>query len=62
MKKALFSDTEVQAAVLEFETYMAPRIVPASGNNGDVKVYGENSNTRKPKPIIYDDEDVSGLL
>lgn len=62
MKKAQFNEVDIAAAVAEFETYMAPRIVPASGNNGDVKVYGENSNARKSKPIIYDDEDVSGLL
>lgn len=62
MKKAQFTESDIAAAVAEFEIYMAPRIVPASGNNGDVKVYGENSNTRKPKPIIYDDEDISGLL
>ena len=62
MKKAQFNEADIAAAVAEFEIYMAPRIVPASGNNGDVTVYGENSNARKSKPIIYDDEDVSGLL
>jgi len=62
MKKALFNDAEVAAAVEEFEVYMCPRFVPAGGRNGDIKVYGENPNTRKVKPIIYDDEDESGLL
>jgi hypothetical protein len=62
MKKALFNDAEVAAAVEEFEVYMCPRFVPAGGRNGDIKVYGENPNTRKSKPIIYDDEDQSGLL
>jgi hypothetical protein len=57
MKKALFNDAEVAAAVEEFEVYMAPRFVPAGGRNGDIKVYGENPNTRKVKPIIYDDEE-----
>jgi len=52
----------VAAAVEEFEVYMCPRFVPAGGRNGDIKVYGENPNTRKSKPIIYDDEDQSGLL
>ena len=62
MKKAQFTEADIAAAVAEFEIYMAPRIVPASGNNGDIKVYGENPNARKFKPIIFDDEDVSGLL
>lgn len=62
MKKAQFTEADIAAAVAEFEIYMAPRIVPAGGNNGDIKVYGENSNARKFKPIIFDDEDQSGLL
>jgi hypothetical protein len=56
-KKALFTSAEVAAAVAEFETYMAPRAYAAGGKNGDVIVYGENPNTRKVKPIIYDDEE-----
>jgi hypothetical protein len=64
MKKAQFNSAEVAAAVEEFEVYMAPRFVPAGGRNGDVKVYGENPNARKVKPIIYDDEGEfdSGIL
>ena len=62
MKKAQFNSAEVAAAVEEFETYMCPRFVPAGGRNGDIKVYGENPNAHKSKPIIYDDEDESGLL
>jgi hypothetical protein len=65
MSKARFSAAEVAAAVEEFETYMAPKIVEIAGRNGDVKVYGENSNERKAKPILIDSEepeDLSGLL
>ena len=62
MTKARFSNAEVAAAVEEFEVYMCPRFVQASGRNGDIKVYGENPNAHKSKPIIYDDEDQSGLL
>ena len=62
MKKAQFTEADIAAAVAEFEIYMAPRIVAAGGNNGDIKVYGENSNARKFKPIIFDDEDQSGIL
>ena len=64
MKKALFNDAQVAEAVQEFEIYMAPRLVPAGGKNGDVKVYGENPNTRKPPKInVHDeDEDINGLL
>ena len=64
MKKALFSEAEVAEAVQEFEVYMAPRTVVAGGRNGDIKVYGENPNTRKPPKINpYDeDEEINGLL
>jgi hypothetical protein len=64
MKKALFSEAEVAEAVQEFEVYMAPRLVVAGGRNGDVKVYGENPNARKPPVInVYDEnEDINGLL
>lgn len=63
MKKAQFSNDEVATAAAEFQTYMAPRVVEAGGKNGPVTVYGENSNTRKPKLMIFDDEeDDSGLL
>ena len=64
MKKALFNDAEVTAAVEEFSTYMAPRTMQAGGKNGDVTVYGENANARKP-PVINqyaEDEEISGLL
>lgn len=50
-------------AAAEFQTYMAPRVVETGGKNGPVTVYGENLNTRKPKLMIFDDEeDNSGLL
>lgn len=64
MKKALFNDAEVAAAVEEFSTYMAPRTMQAGGKNGDVTVYGENANARKP-PVINqyaEEEEISGLL
>ena len=44
--------------------YMAPRTMQAGGKNGDVTVYGENANARKP-PVINqyaEDEEISGLL
>lgn len=64
MKKALFSEAEIAEAVQEFEVYMAPRTVVAGGKNGDVKVYGENPNARKPPPIntYAEEEEISGLL
>ena len=62
MKKAQFSNAEVAAAVEEFEVYMCPRFVQAGGRNGDIKVYGENPNARKFNPIIYEEEEQSGLL
>lgn len=64
MKKALFNDAEVAAAVEEFSTYMAPRTMQAGGKNGDVTVYGENPNKRKPPPINLskEEEEISGLL
>ena len=62
MSKAKFSAADVAAAVEEFETYIAPRFVPAGGRNGDIKVYGENPNERKAKPIIYDEDDERGIL
>ncbi len=64
MKKALFSEAEIAEAVQEFEVYMAPRTVVAGGKNGDVTLYGENPNTRKP-PVINtytEEEEISGLL
>jgi hypothetical protein len=64
MKKALFSDAEAVAAADEFSTYMAARTVVAGGKNGDVTLYGENPNTRKP-PVINtytEEEEISGLL
>ena len=62
MSKAKFSATDIEAAVAEFTTYMAPKIIAAGGKNGNVTVYGENPNERKAKPIIYDDEEDDGLL
>ena len=64
MKKALFNDAEVAAAVEEFSTYMAPRTMQAGGKNGDVTVYGENPNKRKPPPVNLskEEEEISGLL
>ena len=64
MKKAQFSDAEAVAAADEFSTYMAARTVVAGGKNGDVTLYGENPNVRKP-PVINvndEDEDINGLL
>jgi len=64
VKRALFNDAEVAAAVEEFSTYMAPRTMQAGGKNGDVTVYGENANARKP-PVINlskEEEEISGLL
>lgn len=64
MKKALFSDAEAVAAADEFSTYMAARTVVAGGKNGDVTLYGENPNVRKP-PVINtytEEEEISGLL
>ena len=65
MSKAQFSSAEVAAAVEEFETYMAPKLIEINGRNGNVKVYGENPNARKPKIDPFPDteeEDLSGLL
>jgi hypothetical protein len=64
VKKALFNDAEVAAAVEEFSTYMAPRTMQAGGKNGDVTVYGENPNKRKPPAINLskEEEEISGLL
>jgi hypothetical protein len=64
MKKALFTDAEAVAAADEFSTYMAPRTVVAGGKNGDVTLYGENPNVRKPPKINIEDEeeDINGLL
>jgi hypothetical protein len=64
MKKAQFSDAEAVAAANEFSTYMAPRTVMAGGKNGDVTLYGENPNVRKPPKINIEDEeeDINGLL
>lgn len=63
-KIAQFTADEVAEAVAEFSTYMAPRSVVAGGKNGDVTVYGENPNTRKPPKINIadEDEDINGLL
>jgi hypothetical protein len=63
-KIAQFTAEAVAEAVEEFSTYMAPRSVVAGGKNGDVTVYGENPNARKP-PIINianEDEEINGLL
>jgi hypothetical protein len=64
MKKALFTDAEAVAAADEFSTYMAARTVVAGGKNGDVTLYGENPNVRKPPKINIEDEeeDINGLL
>jgi|688.fasta_scaffold69964_4 hypothetical protein len=64
MKKALFTDAEAIAAADEFTQYMAPRTVVAGGKNGDVTLYGENPNTRKPPAVnIHDEEEeINGLL
>lgn len=56
MKKALFTDAEAMAAADEFTQYMAPRTVVAGGKNGDVTLYGENPNTRKPPAVNIHDE------
>jgi len=63
-KVAQFTAEDVAKAVAEFSTYVAPREVVAGGKNGDVTVYGENPNTRKPPRINVDDEneEIHGLL
>ena len=64
MIKAQFSNTDVAQAVAEFSTYMSPREVAAGGRNGNVTVYGENSNPHKPPKINIADEneEIDGLL
>lgn len=63
-KVARFTAEDVAQAVAEFSTYMAPREVAAGGKNGDVTVYGENPNTRKPPKIniAIENEEIHGLL
>ena len=63
-KVAQFTAEDVAEAVAEFQTYMSPREVAAGGKNGDVTVYGENPNVRKPPKINVDDEneEINGLL
>lgn len=62
MKKAQFTEAEVQYAVDEFSQYMSPRTVEVSGMNGSVTVYGENANTYKPTLAKLYDEDENGIL
>jgi len=64
MKKAQFNSDDLAEAIAEFSTYMAPCVVSAGGKNGDVTVYGENSNPRKPPKINIADEneEIDGLL
>ncbi len=64
MKRALFNDAKVAEALAEFQSYMHARTVVIGGRNGDVTVYGENPNKRKPPPINLskEDEEISGLL
>ena len=63
-KVAQFTADDVAQAVAEFSTYMAPCVVSAGGKNGDVIVYGENRNIRKPPKIniAIEDEEIHGLL
>ena len=62
MKRAQFTNAEVAAAADEFQTYMAPRTVEASGKNGSVTVYGENPNTYKPALATIDNGEENGIL
>jgi len=64
MKKAQFNSDDLAEAIAEFSTYMSPREVAAGGRNGNVTVYGENSNPRKPPKINIADEneEIDGLL
>lgn len=64
MKKAQFDDAEVAEALAEFQSCMHARTVVIGGRNGDVTVYGENPNKRKPPPVNLskEDEEISGLL
>jgi len=63
-KVAQFTADEVAEVVAEFSTYMAPREVYAGGKHGNVTVYGENPNARKPPKIniAIEDEEIDGLL
>jgi len=62
MKKAVFTEAELQSAVDEFTQCMSPRTVEAGGKNGAITVYGENTNTYKPAIAKLYNEDENGIL
>ena len=64
MKKAQFTNAELNEAIAEFQSCMHARTIPIGGRNGDVVMYGENPNKRKPPQInpFDENEDINGLL